>query len=148
MGHDETYVLRTVEERGVRFVRLWFVDVLGLPKAFAVPAGELEAALDEGIGLDGSALEGFARARERDVIAHPDPRSFQVLPWRDEVVARMFCDIRLPDGAAFPVDRSELARETLGDRLCDWYVSNKRAEWEAYRTTVTEYERRRYLALL
>ncbi|HEY3019172.1 MAG TPA: glutamine synthetase family protein [Solirubrobacteraceae bacterium] len=113
MGHDETYVLRTVEERGVRFVRLWFVDVLGLPKSFAVPAGELEAALDEGIGLDGSALEGFARARERDVIAHPDPRSFQVLPWRDEVVARMFCDIRLPDGAAFPVDSRQALRRAL-----------------------------------
>jgi glutamine synthetase len=79
MSPDHTYVLRTVEERGVRFVRLWFVDVLGLLKSTAIPASELEAALEEGVGLDGSALEGSARMQERDVIAHPDPRTFRVL---------------------------------------------------------------------
>src|SRR5438270_41228 len=75
MGPRDTYVLRTVEERGVRFVRLWFVDVLGVLKSLAVPASELEATLEEGVGLDGSALEGAARVRERDVIAHPDALS-------------------------------------------------------------------------
>ena len=91
MSPDHTYVLRTVEERGVRFVRLWFVDVLGLLKSIAIPASELDAALEEGVGLDGSALEGSARLHERDVIAHPDPRTFQVLPWRPgSLVARMF----------------------------------------------------------
>src|SRR6184192_1837488 len=76
---NRQYVMRSVEERGVRFVRLWFVDVLGRLKSFAIPVGELEAALEEGVGLDGSALEADARLAERDVIAHPDPRTFQVL---------------------------------------------------------------------
>ncbi|MBO0767068.1 MAG: glutamine synthetase [Solirubrobacterales bacterium] len=109
---NRQYVLRTVSERGVRFVRLWFVDVLGLLKSFAIPATELEAALSDGVGLDGSALESFARLAERDVIAHPDPHSFQVLPWRPgSVVARMMSDIRLPDGTPFAGDsRHALAR--------------------------------------
>ncbi len=99
------YVMRTAEEGGVRFVRLWFVDVLGLLKSVAIPVSELEGALDEGVGLDGSSLEGSVRLRERDVIAHPDPGTFQILPWRPEgEVARMFCDVRLPDGAPFPGD--------------------------------------------
>jgi glutamine synthetase len=112
MSPDHTYVLRTVEERGVRFVRLWFVDVLGLLKSIAIPASELDAALEEGVGLDGSALEGSARLHERDVIAHPDPRTFQVLPWRPgSLVARMFCDVRMPDGSPFAGDsRSALTR--------------------------------------
>src|SRR4051794_4183940 len=97
--------MRTVEERGVRFVRLWFVDVLGLLKSFAIPIGELEAALEEGVSLDGSSLEGGARLAERDVIAHPDPRTFQVLPWRPgSLVARMFCDVRMPSGVPYPGD--------------------------------------------
>ena len=108
------YVLRTVEERGVRFVRLWFVDVLGLLKSLAVPVSELETALAEGVGIDGSALEGTARLRERDAIAHPDPSTFQVLPWRPgSLVARMFCDIRLPDGSPYPGDPRHALRRTL-----------------------------------
>src|SRR5438876_11209144 len=88
------YVLRTVEERGVRFVRLWFVDVLGLLKSLAIPVGELEGVLEDGVSLDGSALEGRSRLREKDVIARPDPRTFQILPWRPgSLVARMFCDV-------------------------------------------------------
>src|SRR5919198_1516370 len=108
------YVLRTVEERGVRFVRLWFVDVLGLLKSFAIPVSEVETALEEGVGIDGSSLEGSVRLRERDVIAHPDPDTFQVLPWRHgSVVARMFCDVRLPDGAPFPGDSRHALRRAL-----------------------------------
>jgi glutamine synthetase len=99
------YVLRSVEERGVRFVRLWFVDVLGLLKSFAIPVSELEEALEEGVGIDGSSLEGNARRQERDAIAHPDPGTFQVLPWRPgSLVARMFCDVRLPSGVPYPGD--------------------------------------------
>jgi glutamine synthetase len=110
--HD--YVLRTVEERGVRFVRLWFVDVLGLLKSVAIPVGELEAVLEEGVGLDGSSLEGRSRLRETDVIAYPDPRTFQILPWRqDSVVARMFCDVRMPDGEAFAADSRHALRRVL-----------------------------------
>jgi glutamine synthetase len=112
---NRLYVLRTVEERGVRFVRLWFVDVLGVLKSFAIPVTELESALEEGVGLDGSSLEGSARLAERDVIAHPDPRTFQVLPWRpDSLVARMLCDVRMPDGTPFPGDSRHALRRVLG----------------------------------
>lgn len=108
------YVLRTVEERGVRFIRLWFTDVQGLLKSFAIPVSELDAALDEGVGLDGSALEGGARLREHDVIAHPDPSTFQLLPWRpDAGVARMYCDITLPDGEPFAGDSRAALRGVL-----------------------------------
>jgi glutamine synthetase len=110
-GHRQ-FVLRTVEERGVKFVRLWFIDVLGLLKSLSIPVSELESALDEGVGLDGSSLEGASRLREHDVIAHPDPRTFQVLPWRpDSLVARMFCDVRQPNGEPFGGDsRAALVR--------------------------------------
>jgi len=112
-GHRE-FVLRTVEERGVKFIRLWFVDVLGLLKSFSIPVSELEPALDEGVGLDGSSLEGASRLREHDVIAHPDPRTFQVLPWRpDSIVSRMFCEVRQPDGEPFGADSRLVLRRVL-----------------------------------
>jgi glutamine synthetase len=106
------FVLRSVEDRGVRFVRLWFVDVLGKLKSIAIPVSELEGALEDGVGIDGSALEGSARLAERDVIAHPDPITFQILPWRPgSLVARMFCEVRSPDGRPFAADsRLALAR--------------------------------------
>ena len=96
----------------MKFVRLWFIDVLGLLKSVSIPVSELESALEEGVGLDGSSLEGASRLREHDVIAHPDPRTFQVLPWRpDSLVARMFCDVRQPDGEPFGGDsRAALCR--------------------------------------
>ncbi|MEA2297781.1 MAG: glutamine synthetase [Solirubrobacteraceae bacterium] len=99
------FVLRSVEDRGVRFVRLWFVDVLGGLKSMAIPVSELESALEDGVGVDGSSLEGSARLAERDVIAHPDPLTFQILPWRPgSLVARMFCEVRTPDGRPFAAD--------------------------------------------
>ena len=109
---EAAYALRTAKRRDVRFVRLWFVDVLGLLKAVAIPISELENALERGVGIDGSALDGTFRGRERDVIAVPDPATFQVLPWTpDERVARMFCAIRSPDGAPSPGDsRAALER--------------------------------------
>jgi len=108
------YVLRTVDERGVRFVRLWFVDVLGILKSLAIPVSELETALADGVGIDGSSLEGMARLHERDAIAHPDPATFQVLPWRPgSLVARMFCDVRLPDGTPYPGDSRHALRRAL-----------------------------------
>jgi glutamine synthetase len=106
-------VLRTVEERGVRFIRLWFVDVLGILKSLAVPASELEQVLEDGVGLDGSSLEGAARRRERDVIAYPDPSTFALLPWRDGAVGRMFCAVKEPDGAPFPADSRDALQRVL-----------------------------------
>lgn len=101
MDKQQEFVLRTLEERDIRFVRLWFTDVLGFLKSVAVAPAELEQAFDEGIGFDGSAIEGFARVYESDMIAKPDPSTFQILPWRAEApgTARMFCDILMPDGS-------------------------------------------------
>jgi glutamine synthetase len=108
------YVLRSAEEQGVRFVRLWFVDVLGMLKSSSIPVSELEEALTEGVGLDGSSLESGTRLFELDAIAHPDPTTFALLPWRpDAAVARMFCDIALPDGRPSPGDSREALRRQL-----------------------------------
>ena len=103
MDRQQEFVLRTLEERDIRFVRLWFTDVLGTLKSVSVAPAELEAAFDEGIGFDGSAIEGFARVYESDMVAMPDPTTFQVFPFEGGVSgesARMFCDILLPDGEA------------------------------------------------
>ena len=103
MQNQVQYVLRTVEERGVRFVQLWFTDVLGRHKAFHVTPAELEDALDDGMTFDGSAIDGFSRSRESDVLARPDLTTFQLLPWHEsgEGVARVFCDIVNTDGSVF-----------------------------------------------
>ena len=83
MERQRDYVLRTVEERGVRLIRLWFTDVLGQLKSFAISPAELEGAFDEGMRFDGSAIDGFSRVQESDVLARPDPNSFELLPWAD-----------------------------------------------------------------
>src|SRR2546430_15873410 len=95
MERQQDYVLRTVEERGVRFIRLWFTDVLGQLKSFAITPAELENAFAEGMTFDGSAIDGFSRVQESDMLAIPDANTFGVLPWRGEgaPVARMFCDV-------------------------------------------------------
>ncbi|MEX0426950.1 glutamine synthetase family protein [Nocardioides sp. DS6] len=115
MGKQEDFVLRALEERDVRFVRLWFTDVLGFLKSVAVAPAELEAAFAEGIGFDGSAIEGFARVSESDMLALPDPSTFQVLPWRDQsrATARMFCDIVMPDGSPSYADPRHVLKRTL-----------------------------------
>ena len=115
MGKQEDFVLRALEERDVRFVRLWFTDVLGFLKSVAVAPAELDNAFDEGIGFDGSAIEGFARVHEADMLAKPDASTFQVLPWRGEgpSTARMFCDIQLPDGGASYADPRHVLKRTL-----------------------------------
>ena len=93
-------VLKAVRDYNVSFIQFWFTDVLGILKSFAITPSELEEALSEGMGFDGSSIEGFARIEESDMIAKPDPTTFQFLPWRpkDRPVARMFCDILQPDG--------------------------------------------------
>jgi glutamine synthetase len=115
MGKQEDFVLRALEERDVRFVRLWFTDVLGSLKSVAVAPAELEGAFAEGIGFDGSAIEGFARVYEADMLAKPDPSSFQILPWRGErpATARMFCDIVMPDGSPSYADPRFVLKRTL-----------------------------------
>ncbi len=115
MDKQQEYVLRTVEERDVRFIRLWFTDVLGLLKSVAITAAELENAFSEGIGFDGSSIEGFARVQEADMLVVPDASTFQVLPWRPESqgVARMFCDIITPDGQSFAADPRDVLKRTL-----------------------------------
>jgi len=112
---QQEYVLRTLEERDIRFVRLWFTDVLGTLKSVAIAPAELEGAFAEGIGFDGSAIEGFARVHESDMLAKPDPGTFQVLPWRDESpgTARMFCDITMPDGTPSWADPRHVLRRAL-----------------------------------
>ncbi|MCA1834079.1 MAG: glutamine synthetase family protein [Actinomycetota bacterium] len=112
---DTEYVLRSVEERDIRFIRLWFTDVLGYLKSFAITPAELEVAFEEGMGFDGSAIEGFARVQESDMVARPDPSTFQILPWRPDTqgVARMFCDILSPDGEPFPGDPRRVLRRVL-----------------------------------
>ena len=115
MDKQQEFVLRTLEERDIRFVRLWFTDVLGFLKSVAVAPAELEGAFDEGIGFDGSAIEGFARVAESDMLARPDPGTFQILPWRSESpgTARMFCDIVLPDGQPSYADPRQVLKRTL-----------------------------------
>ena len=100
------FVLRTSKENDVKFIRLWFCDILGNLKGFAITVEELEDALERGVGFDGSAIEGFVRIYESDMIAMPDPTTFRVLPWRprQNSVARMFCDIQRPTGEAFEGD--------------------------------------------
>ncbi len=115
MGKQEDFVLRALEERDVRFVRLWFTDVLGYLKSVAIAPAELEGAFSEGIGFDGSAIEGFARVYEADMLAKPDPSTFQILPWRGEEpsTARMFCDIVMPDGSPSYADPRYVLKRTL-----------------------------------
>jgi len=99
---DEEYVLKMAKEHDVKFVRLWFTDILGFLKSFAITVEELETALEEGMGFDGSSIEGFARIDESDMVAKPDPSTFTLLPWRPKehrAVAKMFCDIVEPDGS-------------------------------------------------
>jgi glutamine synthetase len=116
MDKQQEFVLRTLEERGIRFVRLWFTDVLGFLKSVAIAPAELEGAFAEGIGFDGSAIEGFARIYESDMIAQPDPSTFQVLPsdGQGTDTARMFCDITMPDGSPSWADPRHVLRRALG----------------------------------
>jgi len=120
-------VLAFVRENNVSFIQFWFTDVLGVLKSFAVTSSELELGLNEGMGFDGSSIEGFARIEESDMIAMPDPTTFQIVPWRsgERPVARMFCDILKPDGSPYPGDpRYVLKRllEKIEDKGYRFYV--------------------------
>ncbi|MCL0037997.1 glutamine synthetase family protein [Thermodesulfovibrionales bacterium] len=109
------YVLKMTKEHDVKFIRLWFTDVLGMLKSFAITVGELEGALEDGMGFDGSSVRGFARIEESDMVALPDPDTFQLLPWRpkEKAVARMFCDILMPGGEPFKGDPRYVLKRNL-----------------------------------
>ena len=110
------YVLKMAKEHDVKFIRLWFTDILGVLKSFAINVEELETALEQGMGFDGSSIEGFARIDESDMVAMPDPDTFQLLPWRPQdsnAVARMFCDILRPGGEAFEGDPRYILKKNL-----------------------------------
>jgi glutamine synthetase len=115
LDQQRDYVLRTVEERGVRLIRLWFTDVLGNLKSFAISPAELENALEDGMTFDGSSIDGFSRIQESDVLAIPDPNTFEVLPWGDPKAteARVFCDIHHLDGTPFHGDPRQVLRRQL-----------------------------------
>ncbi|RVW04921.1 type I glutamate--ammonia ligase [Rhodococcus spongiicola] len=117
MDRQKEFVLRTLEERDIRFVRLWFTDVLGYLKSVAIAPAELEGAFEEGIGFDGSAIEGFSRVSEADTVAMPDASTFQILPWAHkdgaQHSARMFCDIAMPDGTPSWADPRNVLRRQL-----------------------------------
>jgi glutamine synthetase len=108
-------VLKIVKDRDVSFIQIWFTDVLGMLKGFAITPSELEGALEEGMGFDGSSIEGFARIEESDMVAMPDPGTFEFLPWRpkERPVARMFCDILQPDGSPYEGDPRYVFKRVL-----------------------------------
>lgn len=128
------YVLRSVEQRDIRFVRLWFVDILGRLKNFAISPEDLEVAFEEGIGFDGSAIEGFATPEEADMLAFPDASTFQILPWRPSHngVARVFCDVCTPDRKPFAGDPRDALRRMFYKVEKAGYLLNVGAELEYY----------------
>ena len=114
--NGKDYVLKMAKEHDVKFIRLWFTDILGMLKSFAITVGELEGALENGMGFDGSSIEGFARIDESDMVAMPDPDTFQLLPWRPRehrAVARMFCDVLKPGGEPFEGDPRYVLKKNL-----------------------------------
>ncbi len=128
LDQQRDYVLRTVEERGVRLVRLWFTDVLGNLKSFAISPAELENALEDGMTFDGSAIDGFSRVQESDVLAVPDPDTFELIPWSEPgaAEARVFCDIHSLDGSPFQGDPRQVLRrhmQTAHDAGYTFYVA-------------------------
>ena len=113
---DKDCVLQTTKEHDIKFVSLWFTDVLGFLKGFTITVEELEAALEDGMGFDGSSIEGFARINESDMVAMPDSDTFQLIPWSakdDKPTARMFCDILNPGGEPFQGDPRYVLKRNL-----------------------------------
>jgi len=108
-------VIKTIKDQKIEFIHLWFTDVLGFLKAFTIDVEELELAMTEGMGFDGSSIQGFARIQESDMVALPDPTTLQILPWRQKgaLVATMFCDIRRPDGSFYEADPRYVLRRNI-----------------------------------
>ena len=123
MQSQAQYVLRTVEERGIRFVQLWFTDVLGRHKAFHVTPAELEDALDQGMTFDGSSIDGFSRTQESDVLARPDLTTFQLLPWYEEGAGVARASATSSTSTARPLtDARQQLRRVLGEARAQGYT--------------------------
>ena len=134
MDKQRDFVLRTIEERGVKFVRLWFTDVVGTLKSVAIAPAEVEGAFTEGLGFDGSAIEGLTRSSESDLLAVPDPTTFQILPWRGDVdpTARMFCDVTTPDGQPAVADPRHVLKRALAKAADSGFTFYTHPEIEFY----------------
>ena len=134
MTPEQDFVMKTMKSRDVHFVRFWFTDVLGTMKSFAVSPSEIESAFENGMGFDGSCVAGFSPTEESDMLAFPDPNTFQVLPWRptSNAVARMFCDIRTPDGSPFEGDPRNVLTRMVKRAADAGYVFNVGPELEYY----------------
>ncbi len=131
---EQDFVLKTIENRDVHFIRCWFADVLGNMKSFAVVPGELENAFAGGMGFDGSSIRGFSAIQDSDILAFPDPGTFQVLPWRPEsnAVARMFCDIQKPDGRPFEADSRHIMKRAIRRAADAGFTANIGCEIEYF----------------
>ena len=127
-------VIRMVEENDIKFIRLWFTDVLGFLKSLAITRRELERCLEEGMTFDGSSIEGFARIQESDMVAMPDPSTFAILPYMPEngKTARMFCDITLPDGQPYDGDPRYALKRVLAKAATLGYTMHVGPELEFY----------------
>lgn len=134
MSPDQEYVLKTVKSRDVHFVRFWFTDVMGNMKSFAVSPNELENAFEEGMGFDGSCVDGFVGAEESDMVAFPDASTFQILPWRPDsnAVARMFCTIKTPDGQPYEGDSRRILMRAIAAAAEMGYEANMGPEVEYF----------------
>ncbi|MGO3885724.1 MAG: type I glutamate--ammonia ligase [Mycetocola sp.] len=134
MDKQRDFVLRTIEEREVKFIRLWFTDVVGTLKSVAIAPAEVEGAFAEGLGFDGSAIEGMTRSYESDLLAVPDPSTFQLLPWRGDVhpTARMFCDVTTPDGEPAMSDPRNVLKRALAKAASLGYSFYTHPEIEFY----------------
>jgi len=127
-------VSRIVKDKEVSFIQIWFTDILGVLKSFSIRPSELEEAMTEGMGFDGSSIEGFSRIEESDMIAKPDPTTFQVLPWRpdEKPVARMFCDILQPDGTPYAGDPRYVLKRMLAKAAEKGYINYLGPELEFF----------------
>ncbi|MDR2703309.1 MAG: glutamine synthetase family protein, partial [Cellulomonadaceae bacterium] len=134
MDRDQENVLRIIQEQDIRFIRLWFTDVTGFLKSVAIAPEEMESGFSEGIGFDGSAIEGFARVYESDMIARPDATTFQIMPWRRDRhgTARIFCDVLTPDGEPASVDPRNILKRTLARASDQGFTCYTHPEVEFY----------------
>ncbi|MDR1713394.1 MAG: glutamine synthetase family protein [Coriobacteriales bacterium] len=134
MSPEKDYVLKSIQSNDIHFIRFWFTDVLGSLKSFAVTPSEIQGAFEEGMGFDGSSIEGFSRIQESDMLAYPDASTFQALPWRpkENGVARMFCDIHTPDGQPFDGDPRYALKRVLKKAEDRGYTMNVGPELEFF----------------